>query len=93
MIEYKEKNIDNRCFKITKSKGNTNYHIDVWDSYNQEYGAFFRTVEECSKYAYDTWENETEPNKAIQSLTNAIWGCIKLDEELGLIKNNRDNLD
>jgi hypothetical protein len=26
-------------------------------------------------------------------LANAIWGCTKLDEELGLLKLNEDNLD
>jgi hypothetical protein len=29
----------------------------------------------------------------MESLTRAIWGCTKLDKKLGLLKDNRDNLD
>ena len=82
-----------RDYKITKPKSNTHYYVEVWDSYDKHHGAFFRTIDECSKYTYNIWANEVEPNKEMESLANAIWGCTKLDKELGLLKGNEDNLD
>ena len=39
------------------------------------------------------WESSEERLKSHQLLADAIFGCTKLDEELGLLKNNKDNLD
>ena len=84
-----------RNYKIQKlHPSNTHYSVRVTDSYGQEHGSFFKTTEECDNYAYEIWENEVNDyNKNMELLANAIWGCTKLDEELGLIKGNRDNLD
>ena len=84
-----------RDYKIEKlHPSNTHYSVRVIDSYGQEYGRFYKTIKECSEYIYEVWENEVNNyDKRMESLTNAIWGCIKLDEELGLLKGNRDNLD
>ena len=43
---------------------------------------------------YQTWENEVDKrNPEMELLANAIWGCTKLDQKLGLLKGNEDNLD
>ena len=78
-----------RNYKIEKL-----HSVRVTDSYGQERGRFYETIEECSNYVYEIWENEVDNyNKDMELLTNAIWGCTKLDEKLGLLKGNRDNLD
>ena len=83
-----------RSYNIIKYKNNTHFTVNVVDSYGQEYTNFFRTEEECNKYVYGVWSNEVDNrDKAMESLANAIWGCTKLDKELGLLKGNRDNLD
>ena len=59
-------------------------------------GPIFETEQECINWIYYIWENEKPPltrEEEMESLANAIWGCTKLDEELGLLKGNRDNLD
>ncbi len=84
-----------RNYKIEKlHPSNTHYSVRVTDSFGQEHGSFFKTVRECSKYVLDVWENEVDKrDPEMESLANAIWGCVKLDKELGLLKGNRDNLD
>ena len=70
-----------RNYNITKYKGNTHYTVNVTDSFGQEYGSFFETVRECSKYVLDIWENEVK--KPEDLLGKAIAECVKLDEEKG----------
>jgi len=82
-----------RDYSITKKKGNTHYYVTVVDSFDQNYGAFFRTTDECDKYVYKVWNEEVETSKEMKSLANAIWGCTKLDNKLGLLKGNEDYLD
>jgi hypothetical protein len=83
-----------RDYSITK-KGNEWYDVRVTDSYGKEYQNYFETHVEADKWVFFIWENEDWFNSvdSEESLTNAIWGCTKLDEELGLLKGNRDNLD
>ena len=71
-----------RDYSITKYKGNTHYTVNVTDSFGQEHGSFFRTVEECSKYILDVWENEVK--KPEDLLSKAIAECIKIDEKNGI---------
>ena len=87
--------MNKRNYKIEKlHPNNTHYSVRVTDSYGQEHGRFYKTVEECSNYVYEIWENEVDNyNEDMELLTNAIWGCTKLDEKLGLLRGNRDNLD
>ena len=80
-----------RDYSITKYKNNTHYTVNVTDSFGQEYGSFFRTVEECSKYAYEVWENEVKKPKDL--LSKAIANCIELDKKSGILKENSDGLD
>jgi len=83
-----------RNYKIEKlHPNNTHYSVRVTDSYGKEHGSFFRTLEECDKYVYKVWGNEVKPDENMESLANAIFGCVKLDEKLGLLTGNRDNLD
>ena len=80
-----------RNYNITKYKGNTHYSVRVIDSFGQEYGSFFRTTEECSKYVYEVWENEVK--KPEDLLSKAIANCIELDKKSGILKENSDGLD
>ena len=84
-----------RDFKITRNEGEW-YQVKVTDSYGNKYNNYFETASEANDWIYYIWENEKPPltkEKEIDLLTNAIWGCTKLDEKLGLLKGNRDNLD
>ena len=80
-----------RDYSITKYKGNTHYTVNVTDSFGQEHTNFFSTIEECSKYVYETWENEVK--KPEDLLSKAIANCIELDKKSGILKENSDGLD
>ena len=71
-----------RDYSITKYKGNTHYTVNVTDSFGQEHGSFFRTTEECSKYAYEVWENEVKQPEDL--LSKAIANCVELDIKRGV---------
>ena len=84
-----------RDFKITRNEGEW-YHVKVTDSYGIEYDNHFEFAHEANDWIYYIWENEKQPltkKQEMDLLTNAIWGCTKLDKELGLLKGNEDNLD
>ena len=83
-----------RNFSITRNEGEW-YHATVTDSYGNKYGNYFEHANEANDWIYYVWENEDKFNNqdSMKLLEDAIWGCTKLDEELGLIKGNRDNLD
>ena len=84
-----------RNFKITKKDGEF-YNAEVTDSYGNKFQNYFEHAHEANDWVHYIWKNEapaqTQAEKD-ESLSNAIWGCIKLDEKLGLLKGNRDNLD
>ena len=86
-----------RNFSITREDENEWYHAKVTDSYGNDYQNYFEHAHEANDWIYYVWENEDKFNwnqeNSQELLANAIWGCTKLDEELGLIKGNRDNLD
>ena len=83
-----------RNFKISRKEGEW-YNAEVTDSYGNEYQNYFEHAHEANDWIYYIWENEDwyENTDETELLNNAIWGCTKLDEELGLLKGNRDNLD
>ena len=82
-----------RNYKITRNKGEW-YDVEVTDSYGNEYQNYFETASEANDWIYYIWENEELfQQDSMKMLEDAIWGCTKLDEELGLLKGNRDNLD
>ena len=83
-----------RDFSITKKKGEW-YHAKVTDSYGNNYDNYFEHAHEANDWIYHVWDKEKWFNSinSQELLANAINDCIKLDEELGLIRNNRDNLD
>ena len=82
-----------RDFKITRNKGEW-YNTEVTDSYGNEYQNYFEHAHEANEWIYYIWENEESLQQdSMKMLENAIWGCTKLDEKLGLLKGNRDNLD
>ena len=87
--------INMRDFKITRNKGEW-YHAEVIDSYGNKYDNYFEHAYQANNWIYYIWENEKPPltnKEEMDLLADAIWGCTKLDEELGLLKENRDNLD
>ena len=85
-----------RNFSITRNEGEL-YEAKVTDSYGKKYKNWFEHAHEANDWIYYIWENEDKfnwnKNNKHELLANAIYGCTKLDEELGLIKGNRDNLD
>ena len=86
--------INMRDFSITRKKGEW-YHAKVTDSYGNKYDNWFEHAYEANNWIYYVWEKEDWFNSTNSQdlLANAIWGCTKLDEKLGLLKENRDNLD
>ena len=82
-----------RDYKITQKPGEW-YRVDVVDSYGKQYHNFYKTAKEAHDFPYYIWENEDKfQEDSMKMLEEAIFGCTKLDEELGLLKGNRDNLD
>ena len=83
-----------RNFKISRKEGEW-YNAEVTDSYGNEYQNYFERAHEANEWIYYIWENEDwyENTDEMELLNDAIWGCTKLDKELGLLKGNRDNLD
>ena len=52
--------------------------------------------QKLDQWIYYIFDNEKKPltkEQQMESLANAIWGCTKLDKELGLLKGNEDKLD
>ena len=86
---------DMRDYSITKKK-NEQYDTQVTDKYGITHQNYFETQLKAEEWIYYIFDNEKEPltqEEQMESLANAIWGCTKLDEELGLLKGNADNLD
>tara|TARA_R110002096_G_scaffold321380_1_gene515530 strand:- start:1040 stop:1297 length:258 start_codon:yes stop_codon:yes gene_type:complete len=84
-----------RNYSITKS-GNEWFNVVVVDSFGVDHQNYFETQEESEKWVYYIFENEKPPltkDQKMDMLATAIWGCTKLDEKLGLLKGNADNLD
>jgi len=83
-----------RDYSITRRMGEW-YNVEVTDSYGSKYQNYFETYEEAGDWVYSVWEREEWFNSvdSQELLANAIWGCTKLDKELGLLKGNEDNLD
>tara|TARA_R110000764_G_scaffold124696_1_gene212066 strand:- start:837 stop:1094 length:258 start_codon:yes stop_codon:yes gene_type:complete len=84
-----------RDYSIIKKSGEW-HDVRVIDSYGKVYQNWYETEQECINWIYYMWENERKPltnKQEMDMLASAIWGCTKLDQELGLLKGNRDNLD
>ena len=82
-----------RNFKISRKEGEW-YNAEVTDSYGNEYQNYFEHAYEANDWIYYIWENEEfHQQNSMKMLEDAIWGCTKLDEKLGLLRGNRDNLD
>ena len=86
--------MNKRDFNITRKQGQW-YNAEVTDSYGNEYQNYFETSNEAHDWIMYVWSKEDWFNSvdSQQLLAKAIWGCTKLDEELGLLKGNEDNLD
>ena len=84
-----------RNYSITKS-GNELFNVVVVDSFGVDHQNYFETQKESEEWVYYIFENEKPPltkDQEMDMLATAIWGCTKLDQELGLLKGNQDNLD
>jgi len=84
-----------RDYSVTKKSGEW-YNTKVTDSFGVDHQNYYETEQECINWIYYIWENEKKPltkDQEMDMLATAIWGCTKLDQELGLLKGNQDNLD
>ena len=95
MEQQNIKDMNKRDYKITRKKGEW-WNAQVTDSHGKDHQNYFETNKEANDWIVWIWENEKEPltkDQEMEMLATAIWGCTKLDEELGLLKGNADNLD
>ena len=69
------------------------FKVEVFDENGFSTTVFEKNVIQASLFITKWWEKAEEREEKHQLLANAIYGCTKLDEELGLLKGNRDNLD
>ena len=69
------------------------FNVEVSDEYGYNTTVFEKNIIQASRFIVDWWENAEKRQKSHKLLEDAIYGCTKLDEELGLLKGNRDNLD
>tara|TARA_R110001599_G_scaffold315247_1_gene523914 strand:+ start:223 stop:504 length:282 start_codon:yes stop_codon:yes gene_type:complete len=86
---------DMRDYSITRKKDEW-YDTQVTDKYGITHQNYFETQLESEEWIYYIFENEKKPlthDQEMEMLATAIWGCTKLDQELGLLKGNADNLD
>ena len=84
-----------RDYSVTKKSGEW-YNAKATDSFGVDHQNYYETEQECVNWIYYIWENEKKPltkDQEMDMLATAIWGCTKLDQELGLLKGNQDNLD
>ena len=84
-----------RDYSVTKKSGEW-YNAKATDSFGVDHQNYYETEQECINWIYYIWENEKKPltkDQEMDMLATAIWGCTKLDKELGLLKGNHDNLD
>ena len=87
--------INMRDYSVIKKSGEW-YNAKATDSFGVNHQNYYETEQECIDWIYYIWENEKKPlthEEEMDSLANAIWGCTKLDKELGLLKDSKDNLD
>ena len=69
------------------------FKVEVSDENGFNTTVYEKNVIQASLFITKWWESTEERLKTHKLLEDAIYGCTKLDEELGLIKGNRDNLD
>jgi hypothetical protein len=84
-----------RDYSIIKKSGEWR-NAKATDSFGVEHQNYFETEQESINWIYYIWANEKPPlthEEEMEMLATAIWGCTKLDKELGLLKGNQDNLD
>ena len=84
--------MNKRNYKITPDN-NGWFKVEVFYENGFNTTVFEKNVIQASRFIIDWWENSEERQKSHELLEDAIYGCTKLDEELGLLKGNRDNLD
>ena len=90
-INIKDKNMYKRNYNITPS--GEWFKVEVSDEYNNQTTVYEKNVIQASIFINKWFEDTEKREEKHQLLANAIYGCTKLDEELGLLKDNRDNLD
>jgi hypothetical protein len=78
-------------YKITRES--EWFKVEVFDEHGFNTTVYEKSVMEASLFIINWWKNTEERLKTHKLLEDAIYGCTKLDEELGLLKGNRDNLD
>ena len=69
------------------------FKVEVSDEYNNSTTVYEKNVIQASIFINKWFEDTEKREEKHQLLANAIYGCTKLDEELGLLKGNEDKLD
>ena len=69
------------------------FKVEVFDENGFNTTVYEKNVIQASLFITKWWESTEERLKSHKLLEDAIYGCTKLDEKLGLLKGNRDNLD
>ena len=69
------------------------FKVEVFDENGFNTTVYEKNVIQASLFITKWWESTEERLKTHKLLEDAIYGCTKLDEKLGLLKGNRDNLD
>ena len=69
------------------------FKVEVSDENGFNTTVYEKNVIQASIFINKWFEDTEERQKSHKLLEDAIYGCTKLDEELGLLKGNRDNLD
>ena len=80
-----------RDYKVTKC--DYGYKVEVWDDYGKYRCVYEKTGISATRYILDYWEKSEENKKNDELMNKAILNCIELDEQGGLLKGYRDNLD
>ena len=83
--------MNKRNFNITRE--DRWFKVEVFDENGFNTTVYEKNVIQASLFITKWWESTEERLKTHKLLEDAIYGCTKLDEELGLLKGNRDNLD
>jgi len=84
-----------RNYKITPKEFSfgTSYQVEVWDDYGKYVEVYENSMISASMFVLNWWEKSEENKMYDDLMCKTIQSCIKLDEERGILKGNRDNLD
>mgnify|MGYP003145235452 FL=1 len=83
---------DERKYTITK-QDNGWCKVEVTDTYGHSVEVYEKNLFNATRFVYEYWTGAEKRREKKELMHRAIQSCIKLDEESGRLRNNRDNLD